>query len=180
VTWPAPRQQTVFYPTVWDQAGEVGVAVVDVVDPGGLYVLTASAAVNVAATAGHGVATRLRLDGLTGPLLSGDGIRSGQFPAGELFTTVHPGMESGVLAGPHKVIATVARLTGSGRWETLASGNVLKVETRPVTRLLTVIGDSWSSGQPGIGGIGVKGWPSLSPVGSEPTSRTGRSAAPAT
>jgi hypothetical protein len=30
-----------------------------------------------------------------------------------------------------------------------------------VARLLTVIGDSWSSGQPGIGGLGVKGWPTL-------------------
>jgi lysophospholipase L1-like esterase len=161
VTWPAPTQQTVFFPTVYDQPGEAGVAVCEVPDPGGLYVLQASATINVASTAGHGVVARLRLDDVGGPLLSGDAIRSGSLPAGELVTLTHPGMESGVLAGPHKVVATVQRLVGSGRWQTLEAGNVLSVSTRPVARLLTVIGDSWSSGQPGIGGLGVKGWPTL-------------------
>jgi hypothetical protein len=126
VTWPAPTQQTVFFPTVYDQPGEAGVAVCDVPDPGGLYVLGASATINVASTAGHGVVARLRLDDVGGPLLSGDGIRSGSLPAGELVTLTHPGMESGVLAGPHKVVATVQRLVGSGRWQTLEAGNVLR------------------------------------------------------
>lgn len=159
--WPTPRQQTSFFSTVYDQPGEAGVALCDVPDPGGLYVLAASAQVNVSATAGHGVVARLRLDDVGGPLLSGDAIRSGALPAGELVTLTHPGMESGVLAGPHRVVATVQRLTGSGRWQVLSSGNVLRVDVRPVARLLTVIGDSYSSGQPGIGGIGPRGWPAI-------------------
>lgn len=160
MSWPAPRQTVQFFPTVYDRPDEAGVAILDVPDPGGLYVLTASASINVAATAGHGVATRLRLDSMTGPLLSGDGIRSGQYPVGELYTTVHPGMDSPVVTGPRRVIATVGRLTGSGRWEVLGHGNLLRVAVRPVARLLTVLGDSFASGHGGAG-VGARGWPAM-------------------
>lgn len=159
MSWPGPVQQTRFYPTVYGEPGEAGVAVCDVPDPGGLYVIHASSVVNVAATAGHGVAVRLRLDDVGGPLLSGDGIRSGQYPAGDLFPTVHPGMDSGVVAGRHRVVATVGRISGSGRWQVLETGNLLRVTVRPLARLLTVVGDSYASGH-GLADTS-RAWPTL-------------------
>lgn len=91
-----------------------GIAPVSIPDPGYPYVLIVQAMQNVSANTGTAAMVQARLDSTAGPIVSGEGIRSGLLPDGELVTLTLAPYMSGALTGAHTVYLAVNRMFGSG------------------------------------------------------------------
>jgi hypothetical protein len=121
--------QQSFSPTTWSAGTEVGVAVLNIPDPGVPYRVKAVTGTNIFADDAAGIEVRVRLDTITGAVLGAVGNR----PAGTadgLGLTVVAGI-GGISAertGSTTVIVTVRRVYGSGAWAVAAGGNALGVE----------------------------------------------------
>lgn len=125
-------QTTFFNTTVYDGT-ETGVATCNVPDPGWPYILDVSAGVQVAATAGTYVNVQVRLDSISGSVVSQTAVRSGQLPAGEVIMIPLSPFPSATLTGAHTLIVTCTRTLGSGNWNVPASGSILNATIRPST-----------------------------------------------
>ena len=106
-----------------------GIAPVNIPDPGYPYVVVVQAMQNVSANTGTAAMVRARLDSTAGTIVSGEGIRSGQLPDGELITLTLAPYLSATLTGPHTVYLAVNRMFGSGSAE-FGTGH-LNVTVRP-------------------------------------------------
>jgi hypothetical protein len=100
-------------------------------DPGYPYMIDGDAMISVGANTGVNAFGYARLDTTTGTVISGRYIRSGSLPNGELVT--HPiTIFSGELTGPHSVVITLARMTGTGNAITEPNlTNAIRLRIRP-------------------------------------------------
>jgi hypothetical protein len=123
--------QTTFFNTTIADGSEVGVATLSIPDPGWPYILDTSAVVIVAAQASTYVNVQVRLDSVSGAVISQTVNRSGQLPAGEAIPIPLGTWPSGTLTGAHSVVVTAARTLGSGNWNIPASGSIVNCMIRP-------------------------------------------------
>jgi hypothetical protein len=123
-------QTTFFNTTVYDGT-ETGVATLSIPDPGWPYILDTSAVVLVAAQASTWVNVQVRLDSISGAVISQTSNRSGALPAGEAIPIPLGTFPSATLTGAHTVIVTATRTLGSGNWNVPASGSIVNCMIRP-------------------------------------------------
>jgi hypothetical protein len=123
--------QTTFFNTTIADGSEVGVATLPIGDPGWPFILDTSGTVLVAAQADTFVNVQCRLDSMTGPVISQDVNRTGQFPAGQLMPLPLGAFPSGTLTGSHTVIVTARRTLGAGNWNVPAGGSIVNCAIRP-------------------------------------------------
>lgn len=123
--------QTTFFNTTISDSVEYGVATLAIPDPGFPYILDTTACVLVAATAGVQVNIRIRLDSVTGIVISQDVPRSGQLPAGEVIPIPLGTWPSGTLTGAHSIVVTARRVLGSGNWNIPSGGSIANCLIRP-------------------------------------------------
>jgi hypothetical protein len=123
-------QQTFFNTTI-STTTETGVATLTISDPGWPYILDVSGVVVVAATAGCYVNVRVRLDSVSGTVVSPDVNRSGALPAGEALPLPLGVFPTGTLTGSHSLVVTARMTLGSGNWNVPAAGSLLNAMVRP-------------------------------------------------
>lgn len=123
--------QTTFFQTTISDSVEYGIATLAIPDPGFPYILDTSAVVAMAAQAGVQVSIRIRLDSVTGTVISQDSVRSGALPAGEVIPIPLGTWPSGTLTGAHSAVVTARRTLGTGNWACSAGGSIVNCMVRP-------------------------------------------------
>lgn len=123
-------QITFYATTIWD-ATETGIAQLSVPDPGWPYILDTSAVVAVAAQAGVQVNVQVRLDSVSGTIISQISTRSGALPAGEIIMVPIGVTPSGTLTGSHTLVVSGVRTAGSGNWAVGSGGSIVNAMIRP-------------------------------------------------
>lgn len=125
--------QGTFFNTTITNTTEVGVATLAVPDPGWPYILDVSAVVMIATQSGVLANVRIRLDSVTGTIVSQDIASYGQ--PGMLVPIPLNSFPTGTLTGAHSLVVT-ARKTfdstgGNSNWNVPAGGSLLNAFIRP-------------------------------------------------
>lgn len=123
--------QTTFYATTITDGTETGIAQCSVPDPGWPYILDTSANVAVAAQAGVDVNIQVRLDSISGTIISQISTRSGQLPAGQIIMIPIGVTPSGTLTGTHNLVVSGVRTAGTGNWAVGSGGSIVNAMIRP-------------------------------------------------
>lgn len=125
--------QATFFNTTIADSSEVGVATLNVPDPGWPYVLDTSAVVLIATQSGVVANVRVRLDTVSGTIVSQD-IASFGAP-GIVVPLPLNTFPSGTLTGAHTLVVTARKTQdtsgGGGNWNIPAGGSLLNAFIRP-------------------------------------------------
>lgn len=123
--------QTTFFLTEIYTDVETGVATLTVNDPGWPYILDVSATVMISADSGTGANVRVRLDSMTGAIVSHEGARAAEQPTWSPLQIPLATFPTATLTGNHSLIVTARRTVGFGGWSVPTGGSLLNAIIRP-------------------------------------------------